>query len=309
MPRILVSGSTGLLGQRLVADRRAAGDIVVPLVRPDTNRAAEPGSIPWDPRSGHLDPALVSGFDAVLHLAGEPVSPSGLIPARWSADKKRRILVSRVLGTRTLVTALAAAPRPPAVFLCASGINVYGNRGSALLSDAAPQPAGNGFLAEVCRAWEAACDPLRPLARVVSLRIGAVLSARGGILGTMLPIFRLGLGGPVAGGHAWLSWISLDDLAGAVAHTLASPTLAGPLNVVSPHPVTGRTFSAVLATALRRPAIVPVPGGLVRLLFGQFADETILSSVRAVPQRLLQDGFRFQQPELRQALAAAGLRP
>lgn len=279
MRRILISGSTGLLGRRLVTDLRAAGDTVIPLVRSNSPQPSREDAIPWISLADELDPALVSGFDAVIHLAGEPVASS-----RWTASKKRRISESRVHSTRTLVSALAAAPRPPAIFLCASGITVYGDRGSTILSDTVPHEPGSGFLAEVCRAWESACDPLRPIARVANLRIGAVLSTEGGLLRTTLPLFRLGpIGGPIAGGQAWLSWISLDDFARAVAHLLHSSTLAGAINLVSPHPVTNRGFSAVLAGALHRPALLPVPGPLVRLVFGELAEETVLSSTRAVP--------------------------
>ena len=294
--RILVSGSTGLLGRAIVAQRQAAGDHVVPLVRGEA-----PGdAVRWDPLHGLLDPAAVSGFDAVIHLAGEPVAN-----ARWTAGKKRRILDSRVAGTRTLATALAAAPQPPRVFVCASGINFYGDSGDRVIDEAVP--AGSGFLSEVCVGWEAATAPLAPLARVVNLRIGVVLAAYGGTLAAMLPLFRLGLGGSVGGGHAYLSWIALEDVVRAIDHVIASAALHGPVNLVAPEPVTGREFTAALAAAVGKPAVLPVPAWAVRLLLGQMAEETVLASVRAVPRRLLDDGFGFNYPELTEALAACRL--
>ena len=289
--RVLLSGSTGLIGRRVMEMLREDGAIAVPLVR----GAAAGGGVLWDPERGALDPASVSGFDAVIHLAGEPVGPR-----RWTAEKKRKIYDSRVRGTQVLARALADAARPPSVFLCASGINFYGDRGDVILDES--EPCGEGFLARVCRAWEGAAEPLRGVSRVASLRIGAVLSPDGGMLAELLPLFRLGLGGPIAGGRAYVSWVALNDLIGAVRHVLGSDGLEGAVNVVSPYPVTNREFSRALAAALHRPALIPVPGWAVRALFGQFGEETVLSSVRAIPARLLQDGFVFQQPAIGAAL-------
>ena len=264
---------------------------MVPLLR----REGAPGAIVWDPERGVLDAPAVSGFDAVVHLAGEPVS-SG----RWTPEKKRKIYESRVRGTELLARSLANAPAPPRAFLCASGINFYGDRGDAVLDET--EPRGTGFLAEVCEAWEAAAEPLRGVARVASLRIGAVLSPHGGMLKELLPMFRLGLGGTIGGGQAYVSWITAYDLIRALRHVLASTRLSGPLNVVSPYPVPNREFTAALAAALHRPAVLPVPAWAVRALFGQFGTETVLSSVRAVPPRLLGDGFVFAQPSVGPAL-------
>ena len=291
MARILLSGSTGFIGRRLVADLRSAEDEVIPLIRGH----AQPDAITWDPIRP-LDPTLVSGFDAVIHLAGEPV-----VSLRWTARKKRRILNSRADGTRTLATALARAPCPPKTFLCASGINVYGNCGDAIVDETTPP--GTGFLPEVCKAWEAACQPLDCISRIVNLRIGVVLSPEGGTLATILPLFRRGLGGTVAGGRTYLSWITLDDLSRAVGHILRSERLQGPVNLVSPNPVTSQAFAKHLAQAVQKPAPLSLPPWLIRLLLGELADETILSSVRSVPRRLLEDGFAFTQPTLSQALA------
>ena len=294
--RVLVSGATGLIGRRLVAKRRAVGDTVVALVRREVRGDDE---IRWDPGVEVLDPAAVSGYDAVVHLAGEPVL--GL----WTKGKKRRILESRVVGTRTLVEALARAERPPQVLVCASGINFYGGTRAGVVDERSA--AGTGFLAEVCEAWEAACDPLRAVTRVVNLRIGVVLAREGGTLEAMLPIFRLGLGGSVGPGEGYVSWISLADLVRAVGFAMETEELRGAVNAVAPEAVTGRGLTEAVAAAVRRPAVLTVPAWLARLVGGQFAEETMLGSVRAVPQRLLESGFVFEDAEIREALAAGGV--
>ena len=295
--RVLISGATGLIGRRLVAERRAAGDTVVALVR---REAASEGEIRWAPGVEALDPAVVSGFDAVVHLAGEPVL--GL----WTKAKRRRILESRVVGTRTLVEALARAEPPPRVLVCASGINFYGGTRAGVVDESSA--AGTGFLAEVCEAWEAACDPLRAVTRVVSLRIGVVLAREGGTLGAMLPIFRLGLGGSVGPGRGYVSWITLGDLVRAVGFAMETEAMRGPVNAVSPEPVTGRRLTEAVAAAVKRPAVMTVPAWLARLAGGEFAAETMLGSVRATPRRLLESGFVFEDVEIDEALAACGLR-
>ena len=293
--KILVSGATGLLGRHLVERRRLVGDTVVPLVR---GRAA-PGAILWDPVTGELDVDAVSGFDAVVHLAGEPVV------GRWTAEKKRRIKDSRVRGTAVLAGALARAERPPRVFVSASGINVYGDCGDRLVDESAP--VGTGFLPRVCAAWEAAAEPLVGVSRVVSLRIGVVLAAGGGTVPAMLPIFRMGLGGPVAGGSAYVSWVGLEDTLRAIDFVISAEGIVGPVNVVGPRPVTGRQFAQALGAAVGRPARLPVPRWVVRLLAGELADETVLSSVRAVPRRLERSGFVFRARTVEAALAACRL--
>ncbi len=297
--RILLSGATGLIGRRFAAERRAAGDRVVALVR----RPAGGDEIRWDPGVGEgagegfeaLDPALVSGFDAVVHLAGEPVV------GRWTAAKKRKILESRVAGTTALARALAAAEQPPGVFLCASGINFYGGTRAGEVDESST--AGSGFLAEVCEAWEAACDPLRAVTRVVNLRIGVVLAAEGGTLAAMLPLFRLGLGGSVGPGEGIVSWISIGDLVRAMEHVLTAEELRGPVNAVAPEPVTGRRLTKAVAAAVRRPAVLTVPAWLARLVMGGFAEETALGSVRAMPRRLMESGFVFRDVRIEEALA------
>ena len=296
--RLPISGSSRLLGKRIVAAYQAAGDTVIRLVRAGP---PSPDAILWNPGSGTLHPASVSGFDAVIHLAGEPVL------GRWTADKKRRILDSRVRGTSELAIALAAADKPPAVFLCASGINFYGNRGDALLDETSPQ--GSGFLAEVSERWERATDPLREVSRVVNLRIGVVFAPEGGMLPALLPLYRLGLGGTVGDGRGYVSWITLDDLVRVTQHLIASSALSGPVNVVAPAPVTGRELTRGLSAAVGRPAFLRVPAWAMRLAMGEMAEETILGSVRALPTKLVEDGFRFRDATLAEALATCGIQP
>lgn len=244
-----------------------------------------------------MDAELVSGYDAVVHLAGEPVA-NGL----WTQAKKRKIYDSRVRGTALLANALAAARQPPEVFLCASGINYYPSSGSTLLEETLP--AGEGFLSQVCIGWEYAASILSPVSRVVPLRIGVVLSGKGGTLQKMLPIFRWGLGGYAGTGENYLSWITLDDLVRALLHIVSSETLNGPVNLVSPEPVTGRMFAGTLGRLLGRPALVRVPAVLLRLTLGQLAEETILSSIRAIPSRLVRDGFVFQSMTIEDGLTS-----
>ncbi len=288
--RVLVSGSTGFIGSALVTARRAAGDVIVPLVR---SGGAE-GAVRWG-ASGEMDPADVSGFDAVVHLAGEPVAGG-----RWTAERKRRIRASRVEGTRKLAEALVRADRPPKVFVCASGINFYGEGGARYLDEGSPP--GRGFLAGVTAEWEAATAPLAGVARVVKLRIGVVLSPRGGTLAAMLPLFRMGLAGPIAGGQAYLSWVSLEDVVRVIGHAIASERMEGAVNCVAPEPVRGGEFTAAIAAAVGRPARIPVPAWVARLMLGEMGDETVLASIRAVPRRLLEDSFVFNEPTLAAAL-------
>lgn len=291
--RVLVSGASGLIGLELSECLRSAEVSVTALTR----RMGEPNGIHWNPEADELDPSVVSGFDAVIHLAGEPVG-SG----RWTKRKKRKIYESRVHGTAVLAKALASAAQPPKVFLCASGINYYPSSGSELLDESGP--AGNGFLSEVCVGWEQAALLLSPVSRVVSLRIGVVLSEKGGTLLKMLPVFRWGLGGYVGDGKAYMSWITLTDTVQAMLHILGSEKLQGPVNLVSPEPVTGRIFAETLGRRLHRPARLRVPAALLHLVLGELAEETILSSVRAVPAKLIADGFQFQSQALEEALVS-----
>ena len=292
--RVAVSGSTGLVGSQVVASLSAAGHEVVRLVR----RPPAPGekAVRWDPEKGEIDAAGLEGLDAVVHLAGENIA-SG----RWNAARKAAIRDSRVNGTRLLCDALAGLARPPKTLVCASAIGYYGDRGADVLTE--ESPPGAGFLPEVCREWEAASAPAaRKGIRVVALRIGVVLSPKGGALSRMLPPFRAGLGGVIGGGRQYVSWVALDDLVGIVLHALQSGELRGPVNAVAPRPVTNREFTEALGKALSRPTLLPVPAFALRLAVGEMADALLLASTRVVPRRLEETGYRFRFPELSAAL-------
>ncbi len=292
---VAVTGATGLVGSALVPLLERVGHGVVRLVRGAPAEASGERVGRWDPDTGAVTPGL-DGIDAVVHLAGESVAGG-----RWTAARKWRIRESRVGATRRLSETLARQPTPPRVLVCASAIGYYGARGDAVLRE--ESPPGAGFLPDLCREWEAAAAPAaRRGIRVVHLRIGIVLSPKGGALGAMLPVFRLGLGGLVGSGTQWMSWIGMDDTLGAILHALMNEALAGPVNVVAPAPVTNREFARTLGRVLRRPAILPFPAFAARLAFGQMADELLLASARVEPARLQATGYRFRDPRLEGAL-------
>ena len=293
--RVAITGSTGLVGSEVVSVLSAEGHEVVRLVR----REPAPGekAVRWNPAQGEVDAAGLEGFDAVLHLAGENVG-SG----RWTAARKAAIRDSRVNGTRLLCDALAGLARPPKTLVCASAIGYYGDRGGeSLTEESSPGP---GFLAGVSREWEAASgSAARKGIRVVTLRIGVVLSPKGGALSRMLPLFRAGLGGVIGGGSQYLSWVALDELPFIVLHSLQRADLVGPVNAVTPHPVTNREFTRALGNALSRPTPFPVPAFALRLAVGrEMADALLLASARVFPRRLEATGYRFRFPELGEAL-------
>jgi uncharacterized protein (TIGR01777 family) len=290
--KVLISGSSGLLGSALIQNLSADGCEITRLMRRPTSSAEQ---IAWD-FAQPLAPQSVSGFDAVIHLAGESIA------SRWTESKKKAIRDSRVLGTRHLAEALARAASPPRVLISASAIGFYGDRGDEILREDSPS-GGSGFLPEICREWEAATEPaVKAGIRTAFLRTGIVLSAKGGALKQMLPPFRMGLGGRIGSGGQWMSWIDLDDEIGAIRHILANETLRGPVNSVSPNPVTNAEFTKTLASVLSRPAIFPMPAFAARLVFGQMGDELLLGSQRVEPAKLTASGFVFQQPDLRGAL-------
>jgi len=293
--RVAVSGSTGLVGSQVVASFSTAGHEVVRLVR----RPPAPGeeAVRWDPEKGEVYAAGLDGLDAVVHLAGENIA-SG----RWNAARKAAIRDSRVNGTRFLCDALAGLARPPKTLVCASAVGIYGDRGEEPLTEVSSP--GTGFLAEVCREWEAASAPAGGKGiRVVALRIGMVLAPGGGALARMLPLFRAGLGGVIGGGRQYISWVALDDLPGIVLHALQRGDLSGPVNAVAPRPVTNREFTEALGKALSRPTLLPVPAFALRLAVGgEMADALLLASARVVPKRLLDTGFAFRSPELETTL-------
>jgi uncharacterized protein (TIGR01777 family) len=240
----------------------------------------------------------LEGLDAVIHLSG-----ANLAASRWTAGYRREIVSSRVDSALALAGALAALPRPPRTFLAASAIGFYGDRGDERLDE--NSPSGRGFLAEMCRAWEAACLAAADAGiRVVHLRFGVALAAHDGALAKMLPLFRLGLGGRLGPGKQWMSWIALDDLIAAVLFLLDSSDVTGPVNLTSPHPVTNAEFTRVLGRVLHRPAVLPAPAFALRLMLGPMADEALMLSTRVVPAKLLDAGFRFAHPEIEGALRA-----
>lgn len=292
--KIVVSGASGLVGTPLVERLTSEGHEVARLVRGKTSsKAAE---IPWDPANNTLDAAPLEGTNAVVHLAGENIA-SG----RWTEAKKRRIRDSRIQGTRLLAETLAHCESPPTVFVSASAIGFYGNRGDEILTEqSAP---GEGFLPDVCREWEAAAEPARQKGiRIVTPRIGVVISADGGALKKMLTPFSLGAGGCIGSGRQFMSWIALDDLVSLIVHAIDDESLSGPINTVAPNPVTNREFTKTLGAVLRRPTIFPIPATFAKLAFGELANDLLLGSQRVEPARLIENGFPFRFPELKGAL-------
>ncbi len=293
---VLISGSTGLIGRALVERLAGDGHRVIRLVR--QRAAGTEGDAFWDPAEGEIDLSRTGRVDAVVHLAGENIAGG-----RWTRARKRRIRESRERGTRLLAETIAAMDQKPQVFVSASAIGWYGERGDEVLTE--ESTPGEGFLAEVGRDWEDATKAAAAAGiRVVNLRLGMVLTPEGGALRKMLLPFRLGLGGPLAGGRQWMSWITLEDAVGAVLHALNEPSLAGPVNAVAPNPVRNREFTRLLAKSVRRPAPWPVPRLAVKALFGEMGEATALASARVEPRALMRSGFAFSQPRLDGALKA-----
>jgi uncharacterized protein (TIGR01777 family) len=289
--KVLVTGSSGLVGSALVPHLTAAGHEVVRLVRGERGE----GEIGWDPEAGTIDAAALEGLDGVVHLAGESIM------GRWSSRKKRRILKSRVNGTLLLAEALASLEQPPQVLVASSAVGYYGNRGGEVLRE--ESRPGSTYLSEVCRQWEAATEPASARGiRVVNLRTAPVLTRAGGPLAQMLTPFRLGVGGVIGGGEQFFPWIAIDDEVGAIEHCLTTDSLEGPVNGAAPQAVTNREFTKTLGRVLRRPTVFPLPAFVVRLMFGEVADEMLLASARVEPARLVASGYGFRYPELEGAL-------
>lgn len=286
--RILISGITGLIGSHLAQALRSDGHTVLGLSR---SAQVRDDLIEWSPAHGQLDPLLVDGFDAVVHLAGESIA------GRWNDEKKQRIRRSRIDGTALLATTLAKVERKPQVFISASAVGYYGDRGEERLTeDAKP---GNGFLAEVAMEWEHAADAAREAnIRTVHPRFGMVLSPKGGALQQMLTPFRFGVGGRIGSGRQYWPWISLDDAAGVIRRAIEGDDLNGPVNAVAPEPPTCSEFVKALGRALRRPTVLPMPAFAARLVLGEFADAALLASTRAVPARLEAIEYSFTHPTL-----------
>lgn len=289
---ILISGASGLIGSALAPALSMAGHRVLSLVR---HRPTNPDERRWDPAAESLGPEVLDGVDAVIHLAAESIA------RRWTRARMARIRQSRSAGTRLLAEAVARSSQPPSVFLCASAIGYYGDRPGEILDETSAP--GTDFLAEVCQQWEAACEPARGRdVRVANLRFGIVLSSRGGALGQMLRPIRLGLGGRLGSGRQIMSWIALDDVVAAVQHLLGCEELSGPVNLVSPNPVSNREFTRTLGRVLHRPAVLPAPGFALRLALGKMAKPLLLTDQQVVPARLQQAAFHFEHPDLEPTL-------
>jgi len=294
---VLLSGASGMVGGALRQALIAQGVPVRQLVRGPTRAA---GQIAWNPATvpAVRDAAKLEGCAAAIHLSGASVAGR-----RWTESYRREMTASRVDTTHALSETLAGLKRKPQVLVVASAVGIYGDRGDELL-DESSQP-GAGFLAELCRSWEAAAVPaVEAGIRVVHARLGVVLG-RGGALAKMLPAFRLGLGGPLGNGRQWMSWVSLEDAIAALLFALATPALTGAINVTSPEPLTNAAFTRALGKALHRPALLPAPALALRLAFGQMADETLLASQRVVPSRLIAAGFQFKHAAIDEALRAS----
>lgn len=294
--KILVTGSTGLVGSALVPMLRQSGHEVIRAVRRPTEKA---GEVFWNPESGDVDAARLSGIDAAINLAGENIAE------RWNEEKKRRIRDSRVVGTRLLAEAMTTLDPKPRVLIAASAIGFYGSRGAEIMRE--DSSSGDGFLAEVCREVEAATAPASECGiRVVKLRIGIILSAKGGALAKMLTPFKLGIGGKIASGDQYMSWIALDDIVGIIEHALGNEPISGPINLVAQNSVTNLEFTKTLGKVISRPTIFPIPAFGLRLIFGrEMADETLLASTRVEPKKLEESGYSFKYPTLEGALRHA----
>ena len=292
--RVLVTGSSGLIGRELVAELARQGHETTRLVR---RPAAGAGEASWDPSAGTIDAEALEGHDAAVHLAG-----AGIGDHRWTDDHKRAVLDSRVQGTSLLARTLVDLERPPKVLASGSAVGYYGYQSGEPMTEASPK--GRGFLADVVGAWEEAAAPAQEAGiRTVKLRSGVVLTAKGGALKKQLLPFKLGFGGRLGDGKQWLSWISLDDEVAAIIHLLNSETSDGPVNVTSPEPVTNKEFTATLARVLHRLALVPVPTPALHALFGkEMTKEMLLGGQRVLPEALDASGFTFAHPNLEEAL-------
>jgi uncharacterized protein (TIGR01777 family) len=291
--KIAITGAGGLVGAGLVRQLSAAGHELYPLVRSRPDRSGR--AIGWNPATGEIDRSRLEGIDAVIHLAGENLA------GYWTRAKKEQIMASRREGTRLLSDTLAGLHHSPQVLLCASATGYYGDRGSERLDESSPR--GSGFLADVCAEWEAAAEPARRAGiRTLHARLGIILDPRGGALGRLLPLLRLGLGGKLGSGRQIWSWITMNDVHRAITFLLDRPALSGPVNLTAPAPVTNAEFTRTIAKFLHRPALFTAPAFALRLFLGDMAREMLLSGAQVLPRKLLDAGFIFEQPDLAAAL-------
>ena len=290
--KVAITGYSGLIGSSLVSFLSKKDVTVSRILREDPKDNA----ISWKPEGGDWDSAFTGGIDGIIHLAGENIA-SG----RWTKKKKDKIRSSRVEGTKRLCEHILKLPTPPSVFVCASAIGFYGDRGMEFLNEGSSR--GSGFLPDVCLDWEEATDTISKAGiRVVNVRFGIVLSKDGGALAKMLIPFKVGMGGKVGSGRQYMSWVAMDDVTGAIYHALVTDSLKGPVNVTAPNPVTNKEFTNTLGEVLNRPAVMPMPAFAAKLAFGQMANDLLLASTKVAPKRLSDSGYEFQYPELKNAL-------
>jgi uncharacterized protein (TIGR01777 family) len=290
--KIAIAGASGLVGSALIPVVERDGATVVRLVR----TAPKAGEIEWHPNQDSIEPAKLDGFDVIINLAGENIAAG-----RWTDDQKRKIRDSRVNGTHLMSEAIAKLEQKPLAFICASATGIYGDRDDEVLDE--QSESGGGFLAGVCREWEMATEPASKAGvRVVNLRFGPVMAREGGMLAKLLTPFKMGLGGKVGSGRQYISWVAIDDAVNAIKLAIENESIHGPLNVVSPHPVTNEEFTKALGHVLNRPTALAIPAFAARLTFGEMADEMLLTSQRVMPKRLTAAGYQFQYPELEGAL-------
>ncbi|MDP2654329.1 MAG: TIGR01777 family oxidoreductase [Candidatus Omnitrophota bacterium] len=297
---VAITGSTGFIGQTLVSRLRQEGHTVTRFLRPGPRRVFNEQTADWDPEQGMIDVRSLENQDIVIHLSGASIAGH-----RWTPSYKRAILDSRVNGTQLLSKTIARLAKPPKVLLSASAVGFYGPHPPDRAVDESA-PRGRGVLADVCAAWESATAAARIAGiRVVNMRIGMVLGPSGGALAKMLPPFWWGLGGPLGNGRQMMSWIALDDIPSAVMHLIRTDSLEGPVNLVSPKPVSNREFTKILARVIRRPAVLPVPPLAIKALFGQMGEELLLSGAAIYPRRLMDTGYEFHFPDVTAALKSA----
>ena len=290
--KVAVTGSSGLIGSSLVSFLSEKSVTVSKILRENT----EDDDISWKPEDGDWNSAFTGGVDGIIHLAGESVA-SG----KWTRKKKEKIRNSRIEGTKRLCEHILKLPTPPSVLVCASAIGYYGNRGVEFLNEGSSR--GSGFLPDVCLGWEEAAESVSKAGiRVVNVRFGIVLSKDGGALAKMMTPFKIGMGGKIGSGTQYMSWIAMDDVTSAIYHTLITESLKGPVNVTAPNPVTNKEFTTTLGEVLKRPAVVPMPAFAAKLAFGEMANDLLLASTKVAPKRLSDSGYKFQYPELENAL-------
>ena len=290
--KVAIAGSSGLVGSALIPVLKKLGAQITRLVRSQPKA----GEIEWHPNLDEVSSRLLEGFEVIINFAGESIAGG-----RWTDDQKRKIRDSRVNGTHLLSEAIAKLTRKPRVFVCASATGIYGDRDDELLDE--QSESGGGFLAGVCREWEKACEPaIKAGTRVVNLRFGPIIAREGGMLAKLLTPFKMGMGGKVGSGKQFISWVALEDAVNAVMLAIENESIRGPLNVVSPNPVTNEEFTKTLGHVLNRPTALAMPAFAARLAFGEMADEMLLASQKVIPKRLTSAGFVFKYPDLEATL-------